>query len=200
MGYAKVYMKGTTVVIVGTNPKRCQHEHLLGECGFKIITKFYSNGQPTPVDGFGWRGDKYFVINDRIAKMQRLMDGVDVPLMAIVAETRRNAGIKANQNRTKRIKLVVGAIVTKHKVPLFSCPECGKMLKVKIRSKWVKPGKEHVMLNSVETACCRVHYRFADITNEHGYLSTDLRRGVVDYTATLDLLPDDIKFKVELTK
>lgn len=207
MGYAKVYMKGTSIVIAGANSRTVRHEHLLEGCGFKIITKFYSNGQPTPIDGFGWRCDKYFAVNDRIAKMQRIMDGVDAPFMAIVTETRRNAGIKANQNRTKRTRLVVGATVTKHEVPLFSCPECGKMLKVKVRNKlrnMIGIGKGHNMHQFVEAACCRIHYRFADVNGTHGCLRIDIHatilRGVTEYTTIVNLLPDDIRFKVEVTK
>lgn len=204
MSYAKVYMKGTSIVIAGSNSRTARHEHLLEECGFKIITKFYSNGQPTPIDGFGWRCDKYFVINDRIAKMQRMLDGVDAPFMAIVSEVRRNAGIKAIKNRIKREKLVVGKIYTKHEVPLLSCPECGKMLKVKVRNKHEPASEGYGLVHFVETACCRIRYLFADINRTRGHVRVDLRnyirRGVTEYTTVVDSLPDDIKFKVGIIK
>lgn len=204
MGYTKVWMKGTTVVIVGSGARRCKHEHLLEECGFKIITKFYSNGQPTPVDGCGWRGDKYFITNDRIAKMQRIMDGVDAPFMAIVMETRRNAGIKANKNRSKREKLVIGKKLTKHQVSLLSCPECGKMLKVKVRNRWEKVNTGHDMIQVVEATCCRIRYRLHDTHGANGCLRVDIRnaisRGVAAYTAIVDSLPDEIQFIAGVTK
>lgn len=196
-------MKNTSVVISGS--RRCKHEHLLEECGFKVITRFYSCGQPTPTQGHGWRIDKYFIINDRIAKMQRILDGVDAPFMAAVMETRRNAGIKANKNRTKREKLVVGKTVTKHEVPLLSCPECGKMLKIKIRSRWEEVNNHHAVLQSVETTCCRIRYKFMDVERTNGCLRTDPgsstgRRGVNDYANVLDILPDNIQFNVAVMK
>ena len=192
-------MKNTSVVISGS--RRCKYEHLLEECGFKIITKFYSCGQPTPTQGHGWRIDKYFIINDRIAKMQRLMDGVDAPFMAIVSETRRNAGIKANKNRSRREKLVLGKTVTKHEVSLLSCPECGKMLKVKIYNKWEKINNSHEIAQFVEAACCRIRYRFMDTYRANGCLRVDIRdkvrRGAgFNYVTVLDYIPDNIQFNI----
>lgn len=196
-------MKGTTVIITSI---RCRkHEPLLESCGFKIITKFYSNGQPTPLDNCGWRGDKYFIINDRVAKMQRLLDGVDAPFMALVNETRRNAGIKANKNRTNRVKVQVGETLDRHALLLLACSECGRKLEIKVRNRWIKlTDTGHKMVKFIEGGCCRIHYRFVDVMQTDGYLNDypgiHIRRGVMKYDDMFEQLPEGIRFRVEVMK